>query len=139
MTSRRARWPRTLAAVAAGVVLLVTVVGAGVTTVMGQLQGNITAVDVSEQLGLAAGAPSAPLVVDEATGDLKPVNVLLMGSDTRSGKGNGGFGSAAEFGGERSDTTILLHISADLMRLARMACSPLRNDSTRFIAAADHR
>ena len=113
MTSRRARWPRTLAAVAAGVVLLVTVVGAGVTTVMGQLQGNITAVDVSEQLGLAAGAPSAPLVVDEATGDLKPVNVLLMGSDTRSGKGNGGFGSAAEFGGERSDTTILLHISAD--------------------------
>lgn len=113
MTSRRARWPRTLAAVAAGAVLLVTVVGAGVTTVMGQLQGNITAVDVSEQLGLASGAPSAPLVVDEATGDLRPVNVLLMGSDTRSGKGNGGFGSASEIGGERSDTTILLHISAD--------------------------
>ena len=113
MTSRSTRWPRTLAAVAAGAVLLVTVVGAGVTTVMGQLQGNITAVDVSEQLGLASGAPSAPLVVDEATGDLKPVNVLLMGSDTRSGKGNGGFGSASEIGGERSDTTILLHISAD--------------------------
>lgn len=112
MTTRRARWPRTLAAVAAGAVLLVTVVGAGVTTVMGQLQGNITAVDVTEQLGLDPNTPTAPLVVDDA-GDLKPVNVLLMGSDTRSGKGNGGFGSASQIGGERSDTTILLHISAD--------------------------
>jgi LCP family protein required for cell wall assembly len=36
-----------------------------------------------------------------------------MGSDTREGKGNGGFGSAEEIGGERSDTTIVMHISGD--------------------------
>lgn len=111
MTSRSThRWPRTIAAIAAGAVLLVTVVGAGVNAVMGQLQGNITSVDVSEQLG--SSAPTTPLVVSDG-GDLQPVNILLMGSDTRSGKGNKGYGSAAEIGGERSDTTILLHVSAD--------------------------
>ena len=37
-----------------------------------------------------------------------------MGSDTRVGKGNGGFGSVAEFGdAQRSDTVIVLHIAAD--------------------------
>lgn len=109
--TRTRRWPRTIAAIAAGVVLLVTVVGAGVNAVMGQLQGNITSVDVSAELGTSA--TQAPLVVDEETGEVQPVNILLMGSDTRSGKGNGGFGSASQIGGERSDTTILLHVSAD--------------------------
>lgn len=102
--------PRVIAGVAAALVLLATVAGAGVRAFQGRLQDNITAVDVTEQLG---GSPTQePLVVDE-TGDLQPVNILLMGSDTRSGKGNGGFGSAEKIGGERSDTTILLHVSAD--------------------------
>ena len=39
-----------------------------------------------------------------------------MGSDTRSGKGNKGYGSASEIGGERSDTTILVHVNADRSR-----------------------
>nr|WP_151774611.1 LCP family protein [Streptomyces abyssomicinicus] len=37
-------------------------------------------------------------------------NVLLIGSDTRSGEGNGRYGR--NLGGERSDTTILLHLAA---------------------------
>ncbi len=110
MSTRPARrWPRLIAAVASGAVLVVTVAGAGVNAVMGQLQGNITAVDISEQLG---GSVPGDLVVDEA-GDLQPVNILIMGSDSRTGKGNKGYGSAADIGGERSDTTILLHVSAD--------------------------
>jgi LCP family protein required for cell wall assembly len=94
-------------------VLLTTVVGAGVSVVMNQLQGNITAVDISENVGGTSTAE--PLnIVNEETGALEPITVVLMGSDTREGKGNGGFGSVEEFGGaERSDTTIVMHISGD--------------------------
>jgi len=45
-----------------------------------------------------------------------PVNVLLLGSDTRTGKGNNEYGKDAGRGGARSDTTILLHIAADRSR-----------------------
>ncbi|WP_156391655.1 MULTISPECIES: hypothetical protein [unclassified Nocardioides] len=40
----------------------------------------------------------------------KAVNILVMGSDTRSGEGNGVDGEA---GGGLSDTTLLFHLSAD--------------------------
>ena len=36
-----ARWPKVIAAVASGAILAVTAVGAGVTSVLGQLEGNI--------------------------------------------------------------------------------------------------
>jgi LCP family protein required for cell wall assembly len=104
----RRRWPRVLAATLSGAIVAVTLAGVGVNAMMGRLQGNITAVDVSEQLGEG----DAPVTVDEA-GSYQPFTVLLMGSDSRSGKDNRGYGSAAEFGGARSDTTILLHVSAD--------------------------
>ena len=83
-----------------------TLAGVGVNAMMGRLQGNITAVDVSEQLGGAPGEGDTQITVDEA-GSYQPLTVLLMGSDSRSGKDNRGYGSAAEFGGARSDTTIL--------------------------------
>lgn len=89
-----------------------TLAGVGVNAMMGRLQGNITSVDVSEQLGGAPGEGDTQITVDEA-GSYQPLTVLLMGSDSRSGKDNRGYGSAAEFGGARSDTTILLHVSAD--------------------------
>jgi LCP family protein required for cell wall assembly len=104
----RRRWPRVLAATLSGAIVAVTLAGVGVNAMMGRLQGNITSVDVSEQLGEG----DAPITVDEA-GSSQPFTVLLMGSDSRSGKDNRGYGSAAEFGGARSDTTILLHVSAD--------------------------
>ncbi|MDO9484577.1 MAG: LCP family protein [Actinomycetota bacterium] len=108
--SSRRRWPRVLAAVVAGAVLLTAVVGAGVNHLIGQLQGNITSLDISEELGTTNA--SSALVFDE-NGDMKALDLLIIGSDSRTGKGNGGFGSPGQFGGERSDTTILLHVSAD--------------------------
>ena len=39
------------------------------------------------------------------------LNILVIGSDTRSGDGNGQYGR--DSGTERSDTTILLHLAAD--------------------------
>ena len=115
MSSVRRRWPRILAAIVAAIVVVTAVVGGGLTLFMGRLAGNITAIDVSEQLETSV-APSAPIVVDEETGNYEPFTVLLMGSDTRSGKGNKGYGSASEIGGERSDTTILVHVNADRSR-----------------------
>ena len=107
------RWPKVVAAVASGAILAVTAVGAGVTAVLGQLEGNITALDVSDQTGSAVTS-SESVVIDESTGETTPFNVLLMGSDSRAGKDNRGYGSTAKFGStERSDTTILLHVSAD--------------------------
>ena len=50
----------------------------------------------------------APVEDEEA--DLQPMNVLVMGSDSREGEGNSIDG---ESGGGGSDTTILLHVSAD--------------------------
>jgi LCP family protein required for cell wall assembly len=103
---------RVLLTILSVMVLLATVVGAGVSVVMGQLQGNITAVDISENVDPKSAAE--PLnIIDDATGEYQPLTVVLMGSDTREGKGNGGFGSAELIGGERSDTTIVMHIAGD--------------------------
>ena len=46
-------------------------------------------------------------------GPKEPLNVLVMGSDTREGEGNA---IDKEVGGGGSDTTILLHLSADRKR-----------------------
>ncbi|CAB4932016.1 unannotated protein [freshwater metagenome] len=108
----RRRWPRVLAATLSGAIVAVTLAGVGVNAMMGRLQDNITAVDVSDQLGNTPGGTDGAIAVDEA-GNYEPLTVLLMGSDSRTGKDNRGYGKASEFGGARSDTTILLHVSAD--------------------------
>ncbi len=68
------------------------------------LEGNITVIDPGNMLG------SRPAKVVVPAAPHEPLNILLLGSDTREGKGNGIDHAAA---GARSDTTILLHISAD--------------------------
>ncbi len=72
---------RAILAVVSALILVATVVGAGVTVVMGQLQGNITAVDISEQLG-SAPPVAAITEVNEETGTFDPLNIVLMGSAT---------------------------------------------------------
>ncbi len=47
-------------------------------------------------------------------------NILLLGSDTREGEGNDRYGKD-EAGSQRSDTTILLHISADRQSATAMS------------------
>ncbi|GCD37248.1 LytR family transcriptional regulator [Streptomyces chrestomyceticus JCM 4735] len=61
-----------------------------------QLNGNISKVDVGKE---------NPAVKDG------PVNILVIGTDARSGKGNQGYGDAGSVG--HADTTILMHISKD--------------------------
>ncbi|MEU0028097.1 LCP family protein [Streptomyces sp. NPDC006335] len=69
-----------------------------------KLDGNITADD-------AAAAELARYEKDRPTSLVKDAqNILLIGSDSRSGDGNGRYGR--DSGTERSDTTILLHLAA---------------------------
>jgi len=106
-------WSTIIAGVFAGGVLVATIIGAGVTSVMGQLEGNITALDVSEQTGTVVTEEQS-VVVDEETGETAPFTMVVMGSDSRTGKGNKGYGSSKKFGDiERSDTTIVFHVNAD--------------------------
>lgn len=83
--------------------VLVVVVGVGV-LVYRHLSGNITSVDINKALGT-----SRPSEIAEPNKPHRPINILLIGSDTRQGQ-KGHFGVVA---GARSDTTILLHINAD--------------------------
>ncbi|MEV0534349.1 LCP family protein [Kitasatospora sp. NPDC050463] len=70
-----------------------------------KLNGNIKSFDAD---AIATDRP--PEAVADANGN-KPVNILLIGSDSRAGK-NSDLGGGNE-DGARSDTTILLHVYAD--------------------------
>ncbi|MDQ6641333.1 MAG: LCP family protein, partial [Actinomycetota bacterium] len=69
-----------------------------------RFEGNITTLDVTKDLG------KRPTKVQ--TGPTGPLNVLVLGSDTRKGKGNNVPGVTPGL----SDTTILLHLSSDRTR-----------------------
>lgn len=90
---------RLIVAITSGVILLVASVAGIFGFAARNLAGNIEALEVI----------SSPKPVAE-TG---PLNILLMGTDTRTDQG-GGFGSEVEYGGTgRSDTTILIHLAND--------------------------
>jgi LCP family protein required for cell wall assembly len=90
---------RLIVAITSGVILIVASVAGIFGFAARNLAGNIEALEVI----------SSPKPVAE-TG---PLNILLMGTDTRTDQG-GGFGSEVEYGGTgRSDTTILIHLSND--------------------------
>lgn len=84
----------------------------GAAATFAKLQGNVDRVDVSDLVGAGPEQSTAPDPDDPNAGS--PVNILVLGSDQRDGVN-------AEIGGEvagmRSDTTILLHISADRQRV----------------------
>ena len=98
---------RVIRVVSIAMAIVVVAVLTGGFLVYRHLEGNITALDTSKQLG--TDRPSAYVPPGKAR---KPMNILLLGSDTREGQdGN--------IGGETpglSDTTILLHLSADRTR-----------------------
>ncbi|MGA5817307.1 LCP family protein [Kitasatospora sp. NPDC094028] len=87
---------------AAGVLVLIA--GAGGAIYL-KLNANIKSFDAD---AIATDRP--PEAKADADGN-KPVNILLIGSDSR-GKNNADLGGG-EDGGARSDTTILLHVYAD--------------------------
>lgn len=61
--------------------------------------------------GYAAGSTEEIPVPVPASADA--INILLMGSDSRQGDNAKGFGDPDIHQGQRSDTTILLHLAAD--------------------------
>ena len=90
---------RRLTAIASGVILVIATVAGILGFAARNLADNIKALEVI----------ASPKPVSESG----PLNILLMGTDTRTGQG-GGFGDETELGGEgRSDTTMLIHLSGD--------------------------
>ncbi|MFI6447275.1 LCP family protein [Kitasatospora sp. NPDC050543] len=87
---------------AAGVMVLIVGTGGAIYY---KLNGNISSFDSD------AISKDRPAEAQADANGNKPVNVLLIGSDSRAG-GNSNLGGGGE-GGARSDTTILLHVYAD--------------------------
>ncbi|MFF3645755.1 LCP family protein [Streptomyces sp. NPDC002564] len=99
---RRRRWLRWTAL---GVAVLVLGAGGVGWAAYEKLNGNITKdTDAAAELARYEKERPTPLVQDAQ-------NILLLGSDTRAGKGNRKYGR--DPGTQRSDTTILLHLAAD--------------------------
>jgi LCP family protein required for cell wall assembly len=103
--AHRHPWLRRGSIVMAGGLALLLVVG-----VLGyvKLNGNITRLDLTKALGRR---PANSATADKVT-NLKPLNILVMGSDTRD-LGTSEFGQAKTLSGQRSDTTLLVHLSGD--------------------------
>lgn len=96
---------RVLKTIAISVALVLVVVLVGGLLVYRHLNKNITSLDVTPALGTDRPT-AAPQKKSEPN---KPLDVLLIGSDTRKGQGK-------KIGGDTpglSDTTILMHLSAD--------------------------
>lgn len=104
MTGKRRRWPRVLAAALSISVLAVTGLSYAIQYYGMKTIGNIR---VGDSVNWTAASTSGPTAGE-------PINILLMGSDTRAGKNaDKGYGTSGGEDGARSDTTILLHISGD--------------------------
>ena len=89
-------------------VLLVVAIALGIAAYV-KLNGNISRLDISKALG---DRPESGATTDSVT-NLPPVNFMIMGSDSRVGT-NLGEGQT-EYGttGARSDTNLVVHLSAD--------------------------
>ena len=97
--ARRPRTQRILGWIALGLAAVLVVTVTGGYLVYRHLNGNITHLDTRRSEPV-----KRPAKLNKAQ------NILLIGSDTRAFKGGSKFGG--EVGGARSDTTILVHLSA---------------------------
>lgn len=110
--------PRRRALLAVVAVLTFSLIAAGAFVAV-KLRTNITVLDVDDALAQqvepttepADGAAEPEAAVEPPT-PTQPMNILVMGSDTRQGQGEN-FGSAQLIEGARADTTLLVHLSAD--------------------------
>jgi len=103
-------------ALSGGLALLLVVVGMAYL----KLNSNMNELDVSGQLG------KRPAKAAEA---LASMNVLVMGSDTRTGLGTNKFGTTKDRVGQASDTTLIVHLSGD--RQSAVVVSVPRDSMTR--------
>ena len=93
--SRNGRILRRTAAVVSGLALVATTASAVGWRAVTNLAGNISTLDVAADLGTDRPTKATP----EQQEEYDPVNILIMGTDTRTGQG-GGFGRVGEFRGE---------------------------------------
>ena len=95
--------------VVAGLVSWVTVLGV-------RLESAVTTIPIPDgvlaETPVEQKLPTNFLKALNVPTDGVPMNLLILGSDTREGQGKG-FGSADEIVGARSDTTLLVHLSGD--------------------------
>ena len=98
------RTRRVLKVLVISLVLVLVVGGVAGVLIYRHLDNNITSLDVTKQLGT-----DRPTPVIKKNEPQQPLNILLIGSDTRQGKGNNIGGKTPGL----SDTTILLHINAE--------------------------
>ncbi len=91
----------------ASVLSLAIITGLGVVFFYRHLNGNLNVIETSELLGGDRPEKVKP------EGPQEPLNILVMGSDTRDCDG---CALDNETGGNASDTTILMHLSADRER-----------------------
>jgi LCP family protein required for cell wall assembly len=94
--------------------LLLSVAVVGGVLVYRHLASNITS-DSSANAELGRPTPSVTASAAQ-TGQslLPPMNILVMGSDTRQGQD--GIGGSSAIAGARSDVTMIIHLSADRKR-----------------------
>lgn len=97
-TTKRRRWPRVLAVLLVVFALIAAAAAAGAWYLAKNLEGNVTTIEGFE--------------LSEPVASYEPVNIVIMGSDNRA-DGNTVSGETDEINGERSDTTLLVHISGD--------------------------
>ncbi|MDO8144108.1 LCP family protein [Isoptericola sp. 178] len=88
-------------------------VGVGAATAAVTLSGNIAAIDADAALG--EDRPEKVVPDDPNAG--APLNILLLGSDSR--EGNNGNDDGTE--GARADTTMIMHLAADRSRVELMS------------------
>lgn len=110
MTSRIAMVGRIAAGVAATAVLSASALAA-----LAQNTSVMTPGGAVEVIPGFDATQQAAFEAEPATKTTQPLNLLLLGSDTREGQGSG-FGSVEAISGARSDTAMLVHISADRSR-----------------------
>jgi LCP family protein required for cell wall assembly len=101
---------RTLRYLALAATAVVVAVPVGAFALAHQLQGQIDTVD-SDKILPKVAKPSNPKDPDPGN----DLNILLLGSDSRAGKNNDFAGD--KNGGQRSDVTIIAHISAKRDRI----------------------
>jgi LCP family protein required for cell wall assembly len=96
---------RVVRAIAISMAVVLVALATGGYALYRHFEGNITAFDMEGQL------TDRPEEVD-ADKERKPLNILLLGSDTRAGQSE----VLGDTGSGLSDTTILLHLSGDRKR-----------------------
>ena len=113
--ARRQRHGSRLARVSAlALVALLAFTGIGATLAYNDIQGNISRHDIGNLLGERPHTEETPPPIEPHPGE--PINLLVLGSDSREGAVNSQFGEIPE-SGMRSDTTMIVHISADRDRV----------------------